>query len=358
MWLARFYDPTTKRRHFEALGDLHGTTPAAQFDEAVRQARVWHERLSRGGRADGCTVAEAWTRYAQTVEQRRGPSAAADIRARFKRHVEGRPIASIEVDKLRPGHVRDWVRDLQNSPAVYSMRGPRARVKSPLPEPRLKTAATINRDIAAMRAALRQARDDRFVPDDSAWRVELKPLPGAHGRRDVYLTREQRRALLNAVDDPSLMSFISALCVLPLRPCALAALTVADFNVRTSELRIRQDKAGAGRRLLLPADLVEVLRPHTKGKLPAAPLLGQADGRPWKKDDWKRPFKRAAAAAGLPEAAVAYSLRHSALTDLVSVGLDLVTAAGVAGTSTRMIEKHYGHLQQDRAAAALASLAL
>ena len=46
------------------------------------------------------------------------------------------------------------------------------------------------------------------------------------------------------------------------------------------------------------------------------------------------------------------------ITDLVVNGLDLLTVAQISGTSVAMIEKHYGHLQADRAAAALAMLAL
>jgi site-specific recombinase XerD len=63
-------------------------------------------------------------------------------------------------------------------------------------------------------------------------------------------------------------------------------------------------------------------------------------------------------AAKLPDAITAYAMRHSAITDLVTVGLDLLTIAQLSGTSVAMIEKHYGHLQADRAADALAKLAL
>jgi site-specific recombinase XerD len=54
----------------------------------------------------------------------------------------------------------------------------------------------------------------------------------------------------------------------------------------------------------------------------------------------------------------AYALRHSTITDLVTGGLDLMTVAQVSGTSVVMIERHYAHLQSDRAAAALAGLVL
>ncbi len=51
-------------------------------------------------------------------------------------------------------------------------------------------------------------------------------------------------------------------------------------------------------------------------------------------------------------------MRHSVITDLVTGGLDLLTVAQLSGTSVAMIEKHYGHLRADHAAAALAGLTL
>ena len=63
-------------------------------------------------------------------------------------------------------------------------------------------------------------------------------------------------------------------------------------------------------------------------------------------------------AAGLDDSASAYRLRHSTITDRVSGGLDLASVATLAGTSVPMIAKHYAHLQHDRAADALAGLAL
>jgi site-specific recombinase XerD len=62
--------------------------------------------------------------------------------------------------------------------------------------------------------------------------------------------------------------------------------------------------------------------------------------------------------AKLPRAIVAYTLRHSVITDLVTGGLDLFTVAKLAGTSVVMIEKHYGHLQREHARSALEKLAL
>lgn len=152
--------------------------------------------------------------------------------------------------------------------------------------------------------------------------------------------------------------FLQGLATLTLRPGALAALTVAAFDRRSRLLTVGKDKAGADRKILLPPTIAKWVEDRAKGKLPSAPLLARADGKAWDKDAWKKPVKAAARAAGLPEEITAYAMRHSAITDLVTDGLDLLTVAQLSGTSVSMIEKHYGHLRANHAAAALAGLAL
>jgi site-specific recombinase XerD len=78
----------------------------------------------------------------------------------------------------------------------------------------------------------------------------------------------------------------------------------------------------------------------------------------WQRYAWRDQIRVAVNAAKLPRATVAYTLRHSAITDLVTVGLDLFTVAQVSGTSIAMIEAHYGHLQQEHARSALEKLAM
>lgn len=129
-----------------------------------------------------------------------------------------------------------------------------------------------------------------------------------------------------------------------------------DFDSRDGTLTVKQDKAGQGRVLLLPDSAANHLRAMAKDKLPTAPLFSRWHGSAWDKNSWKIPIK--SAAASIDPNAMAYTLRHSTVTDLVSAGLDLFTVAALSGTSIAMIEKHYGHLQQDRAQKALAGLSL
>lgn len=340
-WIARHYDGDSRAKTLHSLGDFGQLPPNQRFSAASAEAREWFAHLSGGGTTTPITVREACERYAK------GNLEAAQ---RFARNVYRDPIAKVALHKLTDKHVRDWRKRLEAMPALVS------RSKTGPAVTRKRAAATINRDMVPFRAALNRALDEGEILTARAWRKALEPAE-AKGRRNLYLDKSQRRELLANLPADS-AAFCRGLCLLPLRPGALASLRVGDFDSRTGELVIDRDKAGQGRKILVPTETAAMLKGQAKGKLPAAPLFSRADGKPWDKDSWKGPIKAAVAAAQLPPAATAYTLRHSTITDLVSGGLDLLTAAQVSGTSVAMIERHYGHLQRKRAAEALAGLAL
>lgn len=356
-WIARAYDPATRARQYRSIGDLAHLSDADRFTAAVRLAREFFEHIGKGGRSEPLTVAKAWHRYIDRQRKTKGDAAADDAAARFKRYVENDPIAGVVLEKLVKRHVDEWRDRLTSQPIMQPKRGPRCRVRTPQPPSKSRSASSVNRDMVPMRAALNLALADGYVTSDHAWRQALKPTKNADGRRTLYLDREQRRALIDHLPDDA-AAFVRSLCLLPLRPGALASLTAGDFNAKQGTLRIGTDKAGAGRFVLLPTTTAALLKAQAKGKLPTASLLSRWNGAAWDKDAWKGPIKGAAAAAGLPPKTTAYTLRHSTITDLVTSGLDLFTVATLAGTSVAMIEKHYGHLQQNRARDALAGLVL
>jgi integrase len=212
--------------------------------------------------------------------------------------------------------------------------------------------------MTSLRAALNLARDDGHTTSDSAWKVKLRPVKDADGRRDVYLDLAQRRALI-AKAPSDLAALLRELSLVPLRPGAMAALVAGNFDKRLSTLTVGKDKHGQDRKITLPKDTAAFFGEQCKDKLPAAPLLARADGTAWSKDSWKYPFTDAVVAAELPAAATAYALRHSTITDLIALHrLDTLTVAQLSGTSLQMIEKHYGHFLCDHAAKALASLTI
>lgn len=341
-WIARYYDPESRRKPMKALGDFGGLPDSDRFSAASKAAREWFAHLGGGGSEKSITVRKACERYAEGKPE---------VQGRLARTVYGDPIARVHVDKLTRAHVQAWRKRLEAMPALVG-KNPKGK-----PVTRPRSPATVNRDMVPLRAALNMALDNGDALNDQAWRVALRPTIKADGRRNLYLDKAQRRDLLSHLPD-DVRAFARGLCLLPLRPGALAALVAGDFDSRRGELVIGKDKAGKGRAILVEGETAAMLKAQAKSKLPAAPLFARADGAAWKAYMWKDAIKAAAKAAGLPAGVVAYSLRHSTITDLVQSGLDLLTVAQVSGTSVAMIEKHYGHLQRNRAAAALAGLAL
>jgi len=259
--------------------------------------------------------------------------------------------AAINLMKLTRPRVETWRRTMATTPVKVN------RDNRDTPVTRSRSASSVNRDMTALRAALNHAHDEGDVTTDMAWRVALRPVKNADGRRDVYIDIGQRRSLIaNAPAD--LATFISGLSSVPLRPGALAALKVSSFELRLSVLTIGKDKAGRDRRIKLPVATAAMFAALCMNRPFDAPIFRQDDGQAWNKDAWKKPLKPAARSAGLSESVTAYTIRHSVITDLVAGGLDLLTVAQLSGTSVAMIERHYGHLRADLAAAALAKLAL
>lgn len=345
-WIARAYDPDATRYHIKALGDFGTLMPNERFAAAKREAEKVAELVESGGevRRKIVTVADACREYLKD-----NPGKIAE--GVFRRHVYDDPIAKVKLDKLRRHHLKEWRKRLEEAPAIVS-RSNKGEVRT-----RQRAPSTVNRDMAPFRAALNKVIAPGTPNSEAAWQEALKPFEKADQRRLLYLDKAQRRSLLAHLDAEAL-PFVRALCLLPLRPGAMAALVAGDFDKRTSELTIGHDKSGKDRRILLPTDAAKLFSAQAKDKLPPAPLFRRANGKAWDRNTWGDAIESAAKAAGLPKGTAAYTLRHSTITDLVSAGLPLLTIAQISGTSAEMIERHYGHLASDAAVKALGELAL
>lgn len=343
-WIARAYDEDSSKYRVKSLGDFGTLAGNQMFAAAKKDAEALAELIEAGGevRAKLETVADACREYAKTRDE---------AGQRFRRYVYADPIAKVKLAKLRRRHVKEWRERLEAQPALVSRRKTGETIQ------RNRATSTVNRDMAVLRAALAKVLSPGAPNSEAAWQEALKSIPNANGRRTLYLDRNQRRTLVSKTDAEA-VPFVRALCLLPLRPGALAGLTSGDFDRRTAELTIGKDKTGKPRRIQLPAEAAKLLTIQATDKLPTAPLFMRGNGQPWNKDSWKKPIAKAAIAARLPTGTTAYTLRHSTITDLVSAGLPLLTIAQISGTSAEMIERHYGHLASDAAVKALGELAL
>ena len=346
-WIARAAQDGSGKEIYKSLGDLGNLPDHLQFDAAQKAAQAWFKHLGRGGASGITTVDDACERYVRHLRTTKGELAAKDAAARFKNYVlNDRRLAVTELAKLNPARLDAWRTVLHEMP---TRSGPRRGER--------RTDSTLNRDMACFRAALNLSYDEGLVTSDFAWRSKLRPVKNADRRRETYLDRTQRRSFIEKAA-PDVADFLYGLALLPLRPGALAALKVSDYDRRLQVLKVGQDKSGRDRKIKLPVATATFLDEASKNKLPGAPLLSRGDGKVWDRHAWKLPVRAAAVAADLPPGTSAYTMRHSVISDLVHDGLDLLTVAQISGTSVAMIERHYGHLRGEIAAEALARLAL
>lgn len=343
-WLARIYDEETGKYRRKALGDFGALAPRDRFTAAKKEAEQFADLVETGGfnYTKIESVADACRSYA--ADRR-------DAESRFKRFVYDDPIAKVKLDKLRRRHLKEWRQRLEKSQALVSRnkQGPKRY--------RERSRSTINRDMVPLRAALFSVLAPGAPGTEAAWQEALVPNRNANTQRTRYLDLTQRRLLISHVSTEA-TPFVKALCLLPLRPGAMASLSAGDYDRRTRELTIGKDKSGKPRRIIVPKGFAAFIEKQMRAKLPTAPLFMRANGKRWCKETWNQPIAKATKEAKLLPGITSYTLRHSVITDLVNDGLPILTVAQISDTSVEMIERHYGHLNQAGAEQALARLAL
>ncbi|MEO7052908.1 MAG: hypothetical protein ABI128_14700, partial [Rhodanobacter sp.] len=183
-WIARAYDAADRAQRHHALGTFDHLPANERFDAASDAAREWFKHLNAGGQNEVITVRQACERYAEHMLRDKGQAHADEARARFGRYVNADPIASIPLSRLKKTHVQEWRARLASLPAVIVRKGKgKGRGKGDAVT-RIRSPATINRDMVAFRAALNLALTDGYALSALPWRGALKPLE-AKGRRNL-----------------------------------------------------------------------------------------------------------------------------------------------------------------------------
>lgn len=316
-------------QQYRALGTVDS------LDEAVKLAKLWGTGIDSGASHKAVTVEQACRAYAAHQTTHKGKASAADAEGRFTRLVYGKPLGAVALDKLRTTQVKDWL------DATLDHDGDEDDLR------RSKDSA--NRNLNALKAALNHALRGRLVATDAGWKT-VTPYPKAGKRRERFLDLTDRTALLSHCAD-DLRALVTGLLLTGARPGEIAHATAGDLDVSAGTLRL-SGKTGP-RVATLSSQALAFFKAQARGKLPSAPLLTDAYGNRWNKDSWKKPFKDAVRAAQLPADVVLYTIRHAAISELIAGGMDAFLVAKLSGTSTAMIDRHYGHLRHEQTRARL-----
>jgi integrase len=330
-WIARWRNDEDKQR-YRALGNFN------DFDDAAKAAREWVTSCEQGASPKATTVRGACEAYVISLRNEGRAPTASDAEGRFKRLIYDASIGKMVLDRLRTNHVTKWLNDQIDVDEISDDEDVR----------RSKDSA--NRNLSTFKAALNLAHRNRLVSTDAGWAtVQSFPKVGAR-RRDAFLSMEQRKALLSACPE-DLALFVRAALLTGARPGELANLNAGDFDKSLGALTL-SGKTGA-RTVAISSAAVSFFTDASKSKLPSAPMLATIYGQRWSKDGWKKIFKTAASTVKLPEAVVMYSLRHTAISEMILAGMDSFVVAKLTGTSVSMIEKNYGHLRHSAVTAKL-----
>lgn len=227
------------------------------------------------------------------------------------------------------------------------------------------SGATVNRDLALTSALYRWAIRLGYADANPVKRVERFSEKGR--AREVYLTREESRALVSLAA-PALRPVLVCALSTGMRRGELLALAWGDVDLARREVHVRaeNEKAGRGRAIPMTEDLhaeLSILRASAR----VLTLDGTAhvftfeDGRPLSESALRSMFDSAVErCAAIPldkrPRVSFHTLRHSCASMMVAAGVPLYDVAKVLGHSTLAVTMRYAHFAPEAGRDAIAKL--
>jgi integrase len=120
---------------------------------------------------------------------------------------------------------------------------------------------------------------------------------------------------------------------------------VGDFA--HGKIAVRKSKSGKARHVRLAEEGAEFFRQLCLRRDAAEPMFLRGDGEPWGRAHQARPMAAACRAARVPAMGF-HQLRHTwASVAVKKWHAAPIVANNLGHSDTRMVEKHYGHLEDD-----------
>lgn len=355
-WIARFRDRAGKQ-HYEALGaaddarDTDGLT-VLSYPQAQERARNVFARKAREAAGEPLenngpyTVAGAMSDYFAAQARKGAKGAAKDQKVSDARILP--ELGALELGRLTPQKLRQWHQELATRPKLV-------RTGKNATERRLKVVdandanaarsrrATANRVLTILKAALNLAFHDGRVARDEAWR-KVKPFKAVDAPVIRYLSADECKRLVDACE-PDFRDLVRAALFTGCRYGELCRLKVADVNLHTGMLVVREAKGGKARHVVLTSEGKGFFEDVVVGRAMNEFAFRKADGTTWRASHQLRPIKEASARAQLVPPATFHILRHTHGSMLAMQGVPMRVIADQLGhADTRITERHYAHL--------------
>ena len=288
------------------------------------------------------TVAEAVDHYLDYLEKHR--RTAEHVAYNMNAHVLPQ-LGELKLSSLNTQRLKSWHEGLADKPARLRTRpGAKKQNVREADNEDAKRArkATANRVLSQLKAALNMAWDDGLT-DSKPW-DRVKPFRGVDKARTRFLEQDEIKRLVNAADS-DFRELILAAIYTGCRFGELAALEVQDVSSDAQAVHITKSKSGLPRHVYLNEEGLAFFERLAAGKQPADLLLTRSDGEPWKQNHQQRRIAAACRTAKIKPRLRFHELRHTYASLYLMAGGGLPDLAKQLGhTTTRMVEKHYGHL--------------
>lgn len=173
--------------------------------------------------------------------------------------------------------------------------------------------------------------------------------PGTVGRRERYLTPEERGTIRQTVKG-CFAEYVMALEQTGARPFSeICRVTAADVNLQEGTITLAKwknskKKKGVKRIIYLTPPMVELVRTLME-RHPEGPLFRNNAGTPWIRQSITWRFRNLSEKLQLPDI-TAYSMRHAYISDALVRGVPVAIVAELCGTSIQTINKHYAHIDK------------
>lgn len=323
--------------HPEQTATFTRLTEARNYAENTASA-IRERRHFKTAEAKKHTLAEVIDKYNRTVLSKRPRS-----EAFRKQQLEWwrKEIGPYSLADITPALLSDCKEKLA--------KGKTQNIDSTTKEKTTRSAATINRYLAALSHALSVAANQwQWLESNPMLKVEKEKEPRGRVR---YLSDEERENLLKACKanrSKSLYPIVVLALATGMRKSEVCGLTWEDVDFRTGRITLRETKNGEVRVVPLRGHAKEILEAYSKVRRIRSNLVfpGDKADQPIKIGPT---FNSAVKKAGISDFRF-HDLRHSCASYLAMNGCTLLEIAEVLGHKTLAMVKRYSHLAESHTA--------